>query len=281
MRSWTSSDGRSGDSRKCAPRGCSGGVERSVERLGWRFERNGDRLARGNKVMWRRIVPFSDLVLVVVLVAAAYLWWPRNRTDAEVGATLAGALFGGAAVLLGNWINRWNEQQRAAEVTRRAAEDLERRRYQLKSLIAAELSDVAAGLLGALQFATAARAGVLQRGGPLPVNMSMHLPRAMPFTFSLGEGLWVLEPLAINALATVRANLTVLRSTMEDVTAGEGAGWSDVNRLLNTLRHTMVELAKAFDQIAPAHMLRAEDKPPERASLILRRAAAAVEQPTT
>src|SRR5439155_24169579 len=123
-----------------------------------------------------------------------------------------------------------------------------------------------------LQFVAAARAGVVTRGGPLPVNMTIHVPRDMPFTFSLREGLWLLEPAAINALATVRANLTVLRSTMEDVTAGGGAGWLDANRLRSRLLHAMTELAKAFDQIAPTHMLRVEYKNPEPATAILRRA---------
>jgi hypothetical protein len=56
------------------------------------------------------------MVLFVLLTAGAFLlmYWQNNRLDAAAVSTLAGALFGGAAVLLGNWISRSNEWQRAA-----------------------------------------------------------------------------------------------------------------------------------------------------------------------
>ena len=60
----------------------------------------------------RRLI---DLVLFVLLMAGALwlMYWQNNRLDAAAVSTLAGALFGGAAVVLGNWINRSNEWQRA------------------------------------------------------------------------------------------------------------------------------------------------------------------------
>jgi hypothetical protein len=58
------------------------------------------------------------------------------------GIDLAGALFGGAAVLLGNWINRINEWKRAAEAVME-------RQARLTALITAELVDVAASLIAA------------------------------------------------------------------------------------------------------------------------------------
>ena len=62
--------------------------------------------------MLYRIVGLSDPVLLVALIAGG-IWFVAFHPwglDPSAAASLAGALFGGAAVLLGNWINRANSR---------------------------------------------------------------------------------------------------------------------------------------------------------------------------
>jgi hypothetical protein len=112
--------------------------------------------------------------------------------DLGAAAGLAGALFGGAALLLGNWINRFNDRLKAAQ--EQAAE-------VGKLKIAAELVDVACGLMSAKQLVDAAIV-VLQAGGPVSetLDMSAYRPRQMPFTDSLGTKLLALEQRAARTL---------------------------------------------------------------------------------
>ncbi|MFI4940329.1 MAG: hypothetical protein ACHP7O_08335 [Burkholderiales bacterium] len=135
-----------------------------------------------------RIVSGSDLWLAILLaVVGSGLIWQQQKMDAAAVASLVGALFGGAALLLGNWINRRSER-------RRAAEDLRVRRIQIKTLIAAELVNVAAGLISAKSFVDAAFT-TLNSGGYVydQTNLNSYLPRPMPFSDSLGTELLTLE----------------------------------------------------------------------------------------
>ena len=65
--------------------------------------------------MWR-LIGFTDILIVILLllIGALLMHW-QNLKSAEAIATLVGALFGGAALLLGNWINRWNERSKACK----------------------------------------------------------------------------------------------------------------------------------------------------------------------
>lgn len=228
--------------------------------------------------MWRRIITNSDLTLCVFVMVIG-LWLVKglhkeSSDEAVVMATLAGALFGGAAVLLGNWINRLNDRQRAEQEEDRAAVDLERRRIRLTRLIVAEMVNVAAGFIDAHRIVRAALTQVESTGAPVPLDMRAYLPREMPFTDGLREDLWLLEPPAIDALVTLRSNLAVTRMQMEEVTALEGGAWRlNIASLMNGLRHTTDVLAQCFDHIAPTRQLELPDRPPELAATILRRLA--------
>jgi hypothetical protein len=187
--------------------------------------------------VWRSIVESIDVALCAVLVLAA-LWLLRGLSrekpdEAIVMATLAGALFGGAAILLGNWIGRFNERLRAAE-------DLEHRKDRLKALITAELVNVAAGLIGADEILDAARGTLESTGGTLSPDLVSYLPRDMPFTFGLGVELCVFEQPVIDAIVTLRSNLAITRESMEEVSKREGGAWRlQIVQVLNGLRFTM------------------------------------------
>jgi hypothetical protein len=179
-------------------------------------------------------------------------------------ATLAGALFGAGAVLLGNWINRLNDRQRTVQ-------ELTDRRAQLKALISAELVDQAAGLIGAHEFIQAA---LEAEGGRLSLDLRRYWPRDMAFTDRLGSEILVLEQPAISALASLRSNLAVSRLHMEEIAGTEGGAWGiHVAGVLRGIKHTIGVLAEAFQYIAPDSRLALQDHPPELATDILSRLA--------
>jgi hypothetical protein len=128
-------------------------------------------------MMWRQI-GFTDLLMFVILLLIGIVLICSHdiMKSAEAISTLVGALFGGAALLIGNWINRWNEG-------RKACKELEERVSKVKAMIAAELVNVAGGLIGAKIMMDAA-VETAKAGGSLPSNADLTLdePRLMPFT---------------------------------------------------------------------------------------------------
>ena len=58
----------------------------------------------------------TDLLIVtlLLLIGSLIVHW-QNMKSAEAIATLIGALIGGGTLLLGKWINRWNEHRKATK----------------------------------------------------------------------------------------------------------------------------------------------------------------------
>jgi hypothetical protein len=213
----------------------------------------------------------ADLWLFLVLVGAglAVVWLQYKKPDAAAAATLAGAMFGGGAVLLGNWIARRAERERLAS-------DAEDRRAKFKTLIAAELVNLAAGLIGSKQYFHAASQHAVG-GGVLPPQPDLirSLPRDMPFVAGAGVELLQLEQPAIDALVTLRANLGLTRIEMESIIDGRDRfGLLRIGAVSNALSHNLELLAQAFERIAPTRQLALPDHEPALASAVLRRVAA-------
>ena len=215
-----------------------------------------------------RIVSWIDLALFILLIGFG-LWVVAGQPwgfDLAAAAALAGALFGGAALLLGNWINRFNERYQADN-------ELVQRVEKIKALIAAELVDVAIGLMDAKKLMDAAIIS-LKAGGPVSqrLDMSRYRPRSMSLTESLGTELLAVEKAAIDALATLRTNLTITRQTMDDITHGANFGLLRATELSNGLGHDMTVLSQTIQYIAPDRKLQFPGKEPELLTEILARA---------
>ena len=173
----------------------------------------------------------------------------RRRVDASAATTIVGAFFGGAILLLGNWVNRLNERARAAL---EAAERLAR----LRTLITAELVNVAAGLIAANQLVNAAKVQLESTGGIVGLDLSAELPRDMPYTFGVGAELLLLPTEAIDALTTLRANLVITTGQMSRISSATGgAGLLGVTALANGLRFTTRIAGECFERIAPERKL--------------------------
>ncbi|WP_207000879.1 hypothetical protein [Trinickia mobilis] len=216
--------------------------------------------------MMRLNVGFSDLLLCgLLVVGASWLVWQQTLGPDAI-ATLAGALFGGAAILLGNWIGRRAEREKVAEEQRQ-------RQAAVKSMVAAELVNVTAGLLDAKRIVDAAVV-TRQAGGHVPdhFDMTQYLPRQMPFTDSLGVELLILGRPAIDALATLCSNLALTRATMLAITEGRaGFDLMQMTSLSNAIKHDMSVLADAFLHIAPTRELQLPGQPMENAVALLDR----------
>ena len=199
--------------------------------------------------MVHRLVGWIDWVLFLMLIAAglATVVWRPWQLDVASAASLAGALFGGAAVLLGNGINRLNER-------RKALHDLSERRAKLKTIIAAELVNVAAGLFDAKKILdahlTSAKAGKTADR----IDMRLYLPREMSFTEGLGVELLLLEVPAVDVLSTLRSNLEHTRRAMNV----DELSINTAMRLSYAIAHNMTVLAEAFKHIAPERKLQFE-----------------------
>ena len=203
------------------------------------------------------VAVFIVAVAIGLVLAVCRPW----GLDQAAAATLAGALFGGAAVMLGNGLNRWRYwRERKGRVR------------SLKTLIAAELVDVACGLLQAKEVMDAAITSA-QAGGNIttPPIWSLCWPRPMPFTWGLGMELLALDQPAIDALTTLRSNLATTRSLM-DQCAGAPFGLLKARSLSASLGQSMKVLSEAFMHIAPDRKFQLPGKKPELATSILDRA---------
>lgn len=215
---------------------------------------------------WIDLLLFFGLLALAVYVIRCRPW-SFSSTDAS---TLAGALIGGAAVLLGNFINRLHtitESEAAARL----------RVANLKTLIAGELVNVTAGLLDSKTLVDSA-IGQINAGGPPPgqIDLTKYAPRPMPFTDGLGEKLLELDQKSVDAIVTLRSNLSETRRTMhEEATlarATMGLSLTTATKLSNAVAHDLSVLIVAFEHIAPTRKLAIGDAPPELVTAILKRA---------
>lgn len=179
---------------------------------------------------------FIFVVGVGLVIAICQPWGLSMR----LAATLAGALFGGAAFLLGNGLNRWEDWRKRKDRVR-----------SLRTLIAAELVDVAYGLLTAKELMDAAITSA-RAGGDIetPPHWSLYWPRPMPFTWGLGVEILALDQPAIDALTVLRSNLATTRSLM-DGCADTTFGLLKAASLSTSLGQDMKVLSEAFMHIAP------------------------------
>jgi hypothetical protein len=145
-------------------------------------------------------------------------------------------------------------------------------------LITAELVDLASGYIGAKeQLAMALQSGTTYQGrgfGPTREDLLSNLARDMPFTDSIGAETLVLEEPAIDALATFRANHSLVVKYLTDSPPGAPSGLMIHMTTNMKIAHTMGILAKCFDHFAPTRKFDLDSNEPKLASTILREFAA-------
>jgi hypothetical protein len=150
----------------------------------------------------------------------------------------------------------------------------EERRQKLKALIAAELVNLAAGMIDAKRFIDiAVRAAELSHPGSRG-DLSKHLPRPTPFTNNLGVELLSLTKREIDVLTTLRVNLVTTETSITEAAQSKQAlDLLTGKKIQSGLQHDLKILAEVFGEFAPERKLVLGDKEPELASVILARLA--------
>lgn len=200
--------------------------------------------------MRRLITALVELAVLAGIVGAGVwllLSHPIGKDEAE--ATLAGALFGGAAVLLGNVINRIYERNKRTT-------DEEERRKKLKALIAAELVNLMNELTFTKELMDAA-IKTINAGGMPPgqVHLVDYIPSGIPLTERLGVEMLLLSEPAIDALTTLSRGIAQTGKAMKQDAplAGAIGGLSLLiaRRLSDNLGQDLTNLRDAFLHVAP------------------------------
>ena len=211
---------------------------------------------------WLVVVGLAGLAIVLMLIG------PPQRLEADMWGTLVGAMLGASAAMLGAKLERSQ-----SNTDRKAEEDV--RRKKVKTLVAAELVNVAAGLLDANRVLRAAVRQIEATRQPVQGYDMTATIRPMPFTDSLGTDLLVLSEPELDVICALRSNLAITQQTMRDIMdEHEHFTLLPATNLRNSVAHDMEILAQAFDALAPTRKLPFEGKPPELVANLLRRLAA-------
>ncbi len=187
------------------------------------------------------------LCLTLAALGVVIVPWRPLGLDPPSAAALAGALFGGAALLLGNAISR-----HAA----RSQTELERidQAVKLRALIGAELVDVAAGLLevhGRLGGAIATLLNDGEVAGAACANLAAFRLRELTYAAGPGADLLLLDRPTVHALATLRAHWALTRQRLDEVRAQARLGLRQARSLSQAMAGDMQRLAVALNHTAP------------------------------
>jgi hypothetical protein len=214
---------------------------------------------------WRSKIGWLPVAILAVAAALLFVVGRHHGLSDEVVGGLGGSLIGAAAILSGVLFDR---QQRRADDLLSKAED----RRKLKAIIAAELVNVAAGLIGAKNFLDSA-VHETSTGRSVPsADLFRHLPRPMPFTDNLGVELLLLSQREVDVLATLCSNLAISKMSIgREIERGETVGWLACKKIQGGVRHDMAILAEAFTELAPERKLTLGGNGPELASTLLAR----------
>jgi hypothetical protein len=212
---------------------------------------------------WQTWLTMAALVVFAVIVIWA---GPCIGLEAEATGALAGALMGGAGVLLAGMLDRAARRtdDHAAEQSKIA---------KLKALVAAELVNVASGALEAHRSVAGMVRGLAAGASPGGVDLSLYAPRMMPVSAALGSELLMLGEREIDVLTTLWGNLQLTRDDIRQLSA-RPLSQMDATTLSNQIAHDMGILAQAFEEFAPKRQLQMPGQEPALASTLLRSEAA-------
>jgi hypothetical protein len=215
-------------------------------------------------MIWRALQCVLVLLLAGVGVAAPRIG-PMLKLEPPSTGALTGALIGSAAAMLGALLTSLHASagKKSSDAARRGA---------IKTLITAELVNVAAGYITLQRMLRAARRTT--SAGSTPLDLSRDAPRSMPFTSALGTELLILSPQELDVLSTLDSNTTLTQRQIRDLSTREGfVGWVSITTLCQGVAHDMEILAQAFERFAPTRRLAIEGREPEAAVVLLRRLA--------
>ncbi len=203
---------------------------------------------------------------LIVLAMTVIYFGDWLSLKGEITGALAGALIGGAGVVLGGTLER-TDARKGGELEREAL------RGKLKTLIAAELVGVALGYVTAFEFMSGSL-DALQNGAPSQseIDLSRYTPAPLSWATDFRSESLVLTERQLDILVTLGINMAVTRKSLGELgTSGRSLNLLNAPALKNGIAHDIGVLAEAFEEFAPTRKLQFPGKDPELASVYLRR----------
>jgi len=127
------------------------------------------------------------------------------------------------------------------------------RRVKIEKLVTAELVNIAAGSISAVDFISAA---VTNSGAMGRNDLARFIPRGMPFTSAMGTELLLLSERQLDCLITLEANLRETRRQMQEFPSEPLHHFIPATNLLGSLAHDMEVLAETFEVLAPTRQFK-------------------------
>lgn len=204
---------------------------------------------------------------VIIVLNGACLGLTDNAADAteNVAGALAGAMIGAAGIFIGSSLDKlsvwWN-----------ARADLEERSQKIRTLVTAELANVASGLIATNAFLRCC----ISAGATLsPSYLRAHRPLPMPLTEGLGVELLNLSSQQVDVLSTLLCNMRRTDQNFGDfIELNRDLQPLQTKALKNAVSFDMEILSKVFEQIAPTRQLTLQGQAQQLAVTLLREEAA-------
>jgi len=216
------------------------------------------------KLPWIIVVVMAAIGLGAPLLVST-LFHLSDASNIALSSAFGGALVGAAGTLVGTLLERWR-----VETEQTAANEQER--IRIKTLIASELVNIAAGHIQAKETIdqVVAQADV-GRALPTEGDFSTYMPRTMTFTDQLGTKLIALNQQELDVLATLRSNLELTARAIIEASSRNQPLSQAARKLQVAFGHDCKILAEAFEQFAPTRKLDfGAGNEPVLASVVLR-----------
>ena len=216
--------------------------------------------------LFRSLINWAIAILLVI-VGLVVIRCPSLIGSGESAATLAGALFGAAALFVGAAINRWDQRIRNVE-------DFEEKRRRIRIALTAELVGICVNHMESARFFR--ESFQILSSGTVPsgdVDFDRYLP-AEPFVYqALLTQITSLTEAEIDALATFYGNLERTRKVLlECKKSGATLRLLDAGMLANHCEHDCSTAAKVITLLAPTRKIQKEGEQPVLLAELLRKA---------
>jgi hypothetical protein len=206
-------------------------------------------------MIWRLLLRRANSVVAVLLVAfgAAAMRWSSAIGDKGAAATLAGALFGAAALFAGSEINEWSRE--AAD-----REESEKTQRRVRSALAPEFVCVCINLIGfssglatyskffSTEWKKAQKKGNQKSFDPGSFELTNFIPPPAPWFEQLHVNALCLPEHELEALSNFYGHLQITRLTIQEMAA-----------MLKTTRADLYQHFKSFDFVVRRMRCNLED----------------------
>jgi len=193
---------------------------------------------------------------VIFVIGGIYLVYrPLFEGDKGASATLVGALWGAGAVLLGNGINRYQEN-------RKKATDLQEKQQNLRTFLMVDIVRIMIQHIKNTTETKKYRNRMEKSQCSLNLNLQQYYPRESGFYEKFAEMLLFLPPKEIDALAIFYNNLELTRKCFDDC-INQPIEILSLGRIVNSMRHDCEMAAEVVSLIAPERKIQMPGKDPE------------------